>query len=124
VFVVEGDGDKPMLRDAFAFPNPFDDQRGTYFSFRLVGSTPADVQVRVYTVTGRLIYKRTEFGLAPGYHQMGWDGVDADVSRLSNGLYIYRLVASNGSSSDVFEGRLIKLRRPRRAVEPTSSTTP
>jgi len=124
VFVVEGDGDRPGLRNAYAFPNPFDDLRGTYFSFRLVGSTAADVQLRVYTVAGRLIYKRTEYGLQPGYHQLGWDGVDADVSKISNGLYIYRLVASNGSSSDVFEGRLIKLRRPRRAVEPTSSGTP
>jgi hypothetical protein len=121
-FVVNDDSNKLGVRNAYAFPNPFD--AATYISFQLVGGTTADVQLRVYTVTGRLIYKHTEYGLLSGYHQIGWSGADDENSAVSNGLYIYRLVASSGSASDVSEGRLIKLRRPRRAVEPTSSTSP
>ncbi len=122
-FVVEGGEDRLGIRNAYAFPNPFDDN-GTTLNFRLVGATRADVQIRVYTVAGRLIYKRTEYGLLPGYHQLPWWGGDAENAGIANGMYIYRLVASNGSSSDVFEGRLIRLRRPRRAVEPTTGTSP
>ena len=123
-FVVDAEGDKVSLRNTLAFPNPFDDVRGTSFSFRLVSPTPAEVQIRVYTVTGRLIYKRTEHAVPPGYQQLPWDGTDAEGQPIANGLYLVRVVASNGSSSDTFEGRLIKLRRPRRAAEQSSSNSP
>lgn len=124
VFVVDAGGDKVSLRNTLAFPNPFDDVRGTNFSFRLVSPTPADVQIRVYTVAGRLIYRRTDHAVQPGYQQLPWDGTDAEGQPIANGLYLVRIVASNGTSSDQFEGRLIKLRRPRRAVEQSSSNTP
>ena len=122
VFSVEPGGSRVRIQNAFAFPNPFDDQRGTYFSFRLGGASTADVQIRVYTVTGRLVYKRTDAGLAPGYRQLRWDGRDAEGQPLANGIYVYRLLAANGATQDVFEGRLVKLRRPRRALEQQGTT--
>ena len=73
-------------------------------------------------MTGRLIYTHDESALAPGYHRIGWDGTDAEGQKIANGLYLYRLVAGDGSSSDRVEGRLIKLRRPRRQSEQTTST--
>ena len=124
VFVVDAGGDRVALRNTLAFPNPFDDVRGTSFSFRLVSPSPAEVQIRVYTVAGRLIYRRTERAVQPGYRQLAWDGNDAEGQPIANGLYLVRIVASNGTSSDQFEGRLIKLRRPRRAAEQTSGNTP
>ncbi len=122
VFSVDAGGSSVRIQNAFAFPNPFDDQRGTYFSFRLGGPSAADVQIRVYTVTGRLVYKRTDTGLAPGYRQLKWDGRDAEGQPLGNGVYVYRLLAVNGSTHDMFEGRLVKLRRPRRALEDQGTT--
>ncbi len=107
------------LRNALAFPNPFDDDLGTYFSFSLVSGAPADVQIRVYTVSGRLLLTRTERGLLPGYHQIAWDGRDAEGDKLANGIYIYRMLASNGSQSTTHEGRLVKLRKPRRVDNAT-----
>jgi hypothetical protein len=71
-----------------------------------------------------LIYKTTLNGVKSGYQQIPWNGLDAEGQPLANGLYLYRIIASNGSSSDRFEGRLIKLRRPRRAAESTTSSTP
>jgi hypothetical protein len=44
-------GQPLILRNVFAFPNPFD-ETGTSFSFDLVSDRPSDVLLRVYTVSG------------------------------------------------------------------------
>ena len=101
------------LANAMLFPNPFEDDLGAFFSFDLESGRPADVLIRVYTPTGRLIYRQLERQLAPGYHQLPWDGRDAEGDKLANGVYFYRLQASNGPSDVTVEGRMVKLRRPR-----------
>ncbi len=103
-----------MLRDVMAFPNPFDDQVGSAFSYYLLADGPADILLRVFTVSGRLVYERVERSLSPGYHQWPWDGRDADGDVLGNGVYFYRMIATTGVRSDTIDGRLVKLRRPRR----------
>ena len=105
------------LQNTMAFPNPLDDS-GTYFSFTLDSGSPTDLLIRVYTLTGRLVYTRTERQLIPGYHQLPWDGRDAEGSTIANGIYVYKLVANNGTSSAAHEGRLVKLRRPRHVDVP------
>jgi hypothetical protein len=112
------------LRDALAFPNPFDDELGTRFVFTLTGDSPADVLVRVYTVSGRRVYETHLDGLAPGHHEIPWDGLDAEGQKLANGVYFYKLVAHGSSGSSAYDGRLVKLRKPRRAPDPTAGTTP
>jgi hypothetical protein len=104
-----------LLRDVVAFPNPFDDQLGTTFSFYLLADGPADVMLRLFTVSGREIYQRQERGLPPGYHQWAWDGRDAEGDKLGNGVYLYKMVSTTGTRSDALDGRLVKLRRPRHA---------
>jgi len=110
-------GTELQVHNAIAFPNPFDDA-GTAFSFLLVSGSSVDVQIRVFTTSGRLVYERDERGLSPGYHQLAWDGRDAEGDKLANGVYIYRMLATNGASKAEQLGRLVKLRKPRRAVAP------
>ncbi len=108
------------LRNAYVFPNPFDDDLGAHFSFSLAGSEAADVRISVFTTSGRVVYTRTDRGLTPGYHQIAWDGRDAEGDKLANGVYFYRLsVASTSGAKQEQLGRLVKLRKPRRVVEPT-----
>ena len=117
VFRVEVGGSELRIANAFVFPNPFqDDAIGANFTFTLVSGTPSDVLIRVYTVNGKLVYERKERALAPGYHQLHWDGLDAEGSPLANGTYVYRLLAHNGASREMVESRLVKLRRPRRGT--------
>ena len=104
-----------------AFPNPFDDELGVRFSFYLVSTAPADVLLRVFTVSGRLVYERHEHALDPVYHQLAWDGRDAEGQKLANGIYFFKLLARNSSGSTVYEGRLVKLRKPRRAAPETET---
>jgi len=115
------------LDNAMVFPNPFDDDYlralspgvdvATVFSFNLVSPAPADVTLRVYTISGRLIYQRTELGLDARYHQMGWNGLDAEGYPLANGVYFYKLLARSGSSTAFVEGRVVKLRRPHHTAD-------
>jgi Peptidase family C25/FlgD Ig-like domain len=116
-FRVDVGGGELRIDNAFAFPNPFrDDAYGTNFSFTLISGAPADVLIRVYTVTGKLVYERKERGLAPGYHQLAWDGLDLEGQPLANGTYFYRLLASNGTARAMRESRLVKIRKPRRGT--------
>jgi hypothetical protein len=124
LFRVDIGGGDLRIQNAYMFPNPFqDDAIGANFSFTLVSGAPADVLLRVYTISGKMVHERKERGLTPGYHQLHWDGLDAEFTPLANGTYVYRLLANNGASRAVFEGRLVKLRRPRRGTL-ESETTP
>lgn len=115
-------GNELRLQNALAFPNPFEDDLGTRFSFSVESATAAEVRVRVYTVTGKLVYERRESGLAPGYHQLAWDGRDAEGDKLANGIYVYRIIARNAATTATHEGRLVKLRKPRRVAEEVPAT--
>ena len=66
-------------------------------------------------MSGRLIFEQKALGQMPGYHQLRWDGRDADSQKLANGVYLYRIVALDGGERTFYEGRLVKLRKPRRA---------
>ena len=117
-FRVTGASGQLAVRDLIPFPNPFDNS-GTNFSFTLLGGEDADVKVHVFTTSGRSIYTNVVRGLTPGYHQFAWDGKDAEGDELANGVYFFRLSATTTSGSSTQQlGRLVKLRRPRRIVEP------
>jgi hypothetical protein len=113
-FRVEG---RFALADALAFPNPFDDDAGTRFVFTLTGDSPTDVLVRVFTASGRRIYEARVDGLPPGHHEIPWDGRDAEGQKLANGVYFFKLVAHGSSGTSAYDGRLVKLRKPRRAAD-------
>jgi len=106
-----------QLQNPLAFPNPFNDERGTVFSFYLESDRPSKVMVRVYSISGRMIYERALSGVPTGYQQIQWNGLDAEGRSLANGVYFYRLVADNGASSTRYEGRLVKLTKPHNVSE-------
>ena len=110
-------GAELRIENPLAFPNPFEDDLGTHFSFTVESASATDVRIRVYTVSGRLVYERRENGMSPGYHQLAWDGRDAEGDKLANGIYVYRITAHNDSRTASYEGRLVKLRKPRRVEE-------
>ncbi len=115
--------DAVSFRDLMAFPNPFDNEYGTRFSFMFDSPAPFDLLLRVYTVSGRLIFERTERSLQPGYHQIPWDGLDAEGEELANGVYFFKLLARSSAGSTTETGRLVKLRRPR-TEEPEETGAP
>jgi len=72
------------------YPNPF--SRFTQFTYEL--SIPAEkVEIKIFTLSGRLIRTLTGSG-SPGFNAgVVWDGRDQDGDKIANGVYIYKIIA-------------------------------
>jgi len=99
-----------VLQNVFAFPSPFA-QPPVAFNFTLNSDQPATVAIKVYTVSGSLVFQRVEPGVQPGYHQWVWDGNDAYGDALANGTYLYNVIAEDDRGmKDVERGKLARVR--------------
>jgi hypothetical protein len=98
------------LSNVFAFPVPFAKPPLT-FNFTLSADQPATVALKIYTVSGSLVYQRVEPGVGPGYHQWIWQGTDAYADAIPNGTYLYLLIASDDRGLKSIErGKFARLR--------------
>ncbi|MFH0778436.1 MAG: C25 family cysteine peptidase [Candidatus Eisenbacteria bacterium] len=79
------------MRDVFAYPNPFENV--TSFNYRLTG-TPAGVLIEMFTVSGRKILE-LEGTIRVGDNALVWNGRDSEGVRVANGIYIYRITATD-----------------------------
>ena len=92
------------------FPNPF--ARSTTFTFQRASTDPIDVEVKIYTVAGRLIQALQVPSVADRFVQIPWDGRDRDGSELANGVYLYRVIAKSFDKTSTSEalGKIAILR--------------
>jgi flagellar hook assembly protein FlgD len=98
------------LSKVFAFPSPFAAPPVT-INFTLDSDRPSTVAVKVYSVSGSLVYQRVESAVSPGYHQWIWDGTDSYGAALANGTYLYNVVAEDDRGLKAVErGKLARLR--------------
>ena len=92
-FVVT-DTEELVIRNIFNYPNPTTGPTRFVFEHNQVPGTPVKVRVRVYTLAGRPVRTlEAEELLSAGPMQILWDGLDNDYSRLSPGVYLYKLRA-------------------------------
>jgi len=101
------------IYNVFNYPNPFADK--TYFTFQKVATledTPVDVEIKIYTLTGKLINKIERYGLTGNFIAIEWDGRDMDGDEVANGVYIYKVIVkdSNGSKKAESLGKLVVMR--------------
>ena len=87
------------------YPNPMKDR--TDFTFIL--SKPAEVTIKIYTVTGRLI-KTLKKSASASYNEIFWDGTDEDGHKVANGVYLYKVIAENGEGKISFVEKLVVMR--------------
>ena len=81
------------LEKVYNYPNPF--SANTCFTFHL--TQPAErLTIQIYTTAGRKIQAIEHYHLEAGYHQIYWDGLDADGDPLANGAYLYKITARAG----------------------------
>jgi len=76
-------------------PNPF--SRSTNIQFAL----PAQSRVRlvVYNITGQQVRTLVDDNLNPGFHNITWNGSDKSGQAVANGIYFYRMTATNSNNS-------------------------
>jgi hypothetical protein len=75
------------------YPNPFRDRT----TFVIENNRPNDllnVQIKIYTVAGRLI-KTLRDAQAAHRINIPWDGKDDDGSNVANGIYLYKVILSS-----------------------------
>ncbi len=70
-------------------PNPFSQQT----SIRLDLSSALTVRATVYDIAGREVRSLGHRDLAPGTHELGWDGRDSGGNPARSGIYLLRLEA-------------------------------
>lgn len=83
--------------NVYNYPNPMNRETRFIFEHNQPPGTPADVQIRIYTLSGRPI--RTihsdealpEGVLGSGPLVVHWDGKDDDLDRPATGIYLYRI---------------------------------
>lgn len=90
------------------YPNPFTDF--TVFSYFVTGDVLDEFEIRIYTVSGRLIKRITEdentihdtrgFGAKNlGYNELMWDGTDRNGVKVANGVYFAFIRAKLGDET-------------------------
>lgn len=97
-FVAVAD-DELRIRNVLNYPNPMTEN--TQFTFEL--SRDADVEIKIYSVAGRLLRKFDPIRGDIGFNIFPerWDGTDQDGDKLANGVYLYKIKAGsqvNGKS--------------------------
>lgn len=83
--------------NVYNYPNPMNRETRFIFEHNQPSGTPADVQIRIFTLSGRPI--RTihsdealpEGVLGNGPLVVHWDGKDDDLDRPATGVYLYRV---------------------------------
>jgi hypothetical protein len=75
----------------FVYPSPFD--RVTSFNYELTGS-PAGVLIEIFTISGRKLVE-IDGSAVVGENSVVWEGLDAEGDRVANGLYVYRITATD-----------------------------
>nr|MBP8975730.1 T9SS type A sorting domain-containing protein [Bacteroidota bacterium] len=81
------------LTQIFNYPNPF--SKSTYFTFQRSGEAPVAIEIKIYTVAGRMI-RRIELPLVTErFVQVLWDGRDAEGDEVANGIYFYKISSYN-----------------------------
>lgn len=99
-FVVASSADL-ALRNVLNYPNPF--TTNTRFQFEHnFPNQPLDVQVQVFTVSGKLVKTIRETVLTEGYRvsDIAWDGLDEFGDRLARGVYIYKVTVENKTEAE------------------------
>lgn len=77
------------------FPNPFNPS--TQISFEL--ASPGAVNLEIYNQKGQLVKTLLDAELPAGAHTTEWNGLDANNSPVSSGVYFYRMRSGKFSST-------------------------
>jgi hypothetical protein len=81
------------------FPNPFNPTTTIEFSIPVA----ADVRLTVYNILGQEVVTLLDEQRTSGTHSVEWNATDSYGSKLSSGIYFYKLKASGQDGNDFIE---------------------
>jgi flagellar hook assembly protein FlgD len=93
---VDEDDDAQVLPKTFVleqnYPNPFNPETRIVF-YVPPGAEKQRVLIKIYDMLGRLVVVLFDREVAPGRHEVVWNGKDLNGTDLPSGTYLYRLEA-------------------------------
>ncbi len=95
--VEEGEHDSPQLSlQLFQnHPNPFHHSAAISYMLPASGS----VALKIYDITGRLVKTLVDESQESGVYRVQWDGKDTSGQGVPSGIYFYRLLAGDSTST-------------------------
>jgi flagellar hook assembly protein FlgD len=92
-----------VIENLINYPNPFIDQTSFVFDHNQAGQN-MNITLQIYSLDGKLVRKLNAQINSEGYQStpITWNGTNEGGSKISRGMYLYRLVAQteNGSSAE------------------------
>ena len=85
------DEDNLQIFNVYNFPNPFIDK--TKFTFEL--NKEAEISITIFTLCGKKIKHIKNKNYPSGFHSVDWNGRNEFGKIISNGVYIYKIIAKN-----------------------------
>ncbi len=89
VYFTVTSGSDLAIRDVYNYPDPF--SSSTTFTFQQNLNSVLDVEIKIYTVAGRLIKVINKENVREKFVAVDWDGRDTDGNFIANGTYLYKL---------------------------------
>jgi len=90
---VEGINPENELQNEFTleqnYPNPF----STSTEIRFTIPEAENVTLKIYNSVGMLVKTLVDGNMSAGYHQVTWDVTDNDGTKMTGGIYVYRLTS-------------------------------
>jgi uncharacterized delta-60 repeat protein len=80
------------------YPNPFNPATKIVFAL----PQAEDVKLRIYSATGQLVRTLVDNKMAPGRHEIAWDGQDQSGQMVANGVYWYQLLVTDANGKISF----------------------
>ncbi|MBK6910028.1 MAG: type IX secretion system sortase PorU [bacterium] len=112
-FIVGESGESGYaIQDILNWPNPMTAE--TFFTYSLTQDGTADVTVKIFTMTGKLVDELDGLSTRQLYNSNStrpWHGRDRDGHELANGVYLYKVIARHqrGYTAEA-TGKLVILR--------------
>lgn len=108
-FVVAESADL-ALKHVLNYPNPFTSKTSFFFEHNRC-CTNFDVQIQVFTISGKLVKNIQQFVQMEGFRSeaIEWDGTDNYGDKIGKGVYVYRLRVrtASGETAEQFEKLVI-----------------
>jgi parallel beta-helix repeat protein len=76
------------------YPNPFNSSTVIWYHLPDVGFQPAEVEITIYNLLGKLVKTLVKERQYPGEHKVLWDGKDDSGKEVASGIYFYRMKVS------------------------------
>jgi hypothetical protein len=88
------------------YPNPFSES--TVISYNLL--MDADVTISILNSAGEMILTLDEGRQLSGACKTEWNGMNGNNSRVANGIYFYRITASNWKFTSIMTNKMVVIR--------------